>query len=429
VTALCPSSGPSAANAGLQDNLVVAGGLADILAAIPQLAFLGPVAALLGVGAYFLPSFCATDPPGFPTFTNAEVTAFTSNNLGADYASFLNKAKNAIATAVWYQSCHCTTGATPALPTPPAAPSGGISVTGPPPALSNTPCLTAGPAAVHEDTGFNPITTAPLPSPTFFSGPYYTFGYRFAGFPEEFWGVPLPGGATSIVVTTTMVPAGGTPGGPWTWRFAQAGQFPPSIAYDPQTVREMGNTIWSQPSSTSQVVTTIPVLAGADQFEMEVSIGSSTTYGANALVQVYCGGTPGQAAGVCCPPDQSLLLLLNQINTTVTLLQRQIAPFAYITSTVHAGLSGNGQFSVQGILGLAVSITTLPSRVGAEAGDPLNYYGVGWINVGTADGWGPREWITSNPFILKPVSGDVTLVGYSIPSDVTITITELVREP
>jgi hypothetical protein len=62
-------------------------------------------------------------------------------------------------------------------------------------------------------------------------------------------------------------------------------------------------------------------------------------------------------------------------------------------------------------------------------GDPNRIYDVGWVNVGTPDGWQEPQYITSNPFVIQPVSGDVTVVGYSIPHDVTVTITELIREP
>ncbi len=114
----------------------------------------------------------------------------------------------------------------------------------------------------------------------------------------------------------------------------------------------------------------------------------------------------------------------------VQLIQRQSVPFGYIVSTVHAGLSGDGTISVQGLIGLAISVTTLPSRAGVLAGDPNVYFSLGWVNVGTADGWFSRQELRHNPQVIFPEDmGAVTLVGYSIPADVTVSITELVREP
>jgi hypothetical protein len=112
-----------------------------------------------------------------------------------------------------------------------------------------------------------------------------------------------------------------------------------------------------------------------------------------------------------------------------TLIQRQIVPFAYISGTAHAGITGNGTIAVSNVLGLKVAFTTKPSRLGADSGDPINLWGAGWINAGTADGFGPRIWVTSDPMILKPLSADITVIGYSIPTDCVLTITELLREP
>jgi hypothetical protein len=114
----------------------------------------------------------------------------------------------------------------------------------------------------------------------------------------------------------------------------------------------------------------------------------------------------------------------------VTLLQRQSTPFAYIVSTAHTGLSGNSQFAVHGLIGLAIAITTLPTRAGVQLGNPDTLWDVGWIDVGTADGWFNRAFLKTNPQVIFPRDmGAVTLIGYSIPADVVVTITELVREP
>jgi hypothetical protein len=113
-----------------------------------------------------------------------------------------------------------------------------------------------------------------------------------------------------------------------------------------------------------------------------------------------------------------------------TLIQRQVAPFAYVPGTAHAALTGAGQFAVQGDIGISVDVTTVPGRAGSEYGNPLNLFDLGWLNVGTADGWVHRELITANPFLyLPPDMGVMTLVGYSLSPDVVATITELVREP
>jgi hypothetical protein len=101
----------------------------------------------------------------------------------------------------------------------------------------------------------------------------------------------------------------------------------------------------------------------------------------------------------------------------------------YALGTSHAGLSGNGEFAVSGILGAFVSFTTLPPRVGYRVGDPNVIYEVGYITFGTADGWYPPNTIDHNPWLVLPAfMANVTKIGYSIPADTVLTLTECVPQ-
>jgi len=148
-------------------------------------------------------------------------------------------------------------------------------------------------------------------------------------------------------------------------------------------------------------------------------------------ISAYCnGGGPGRSVAACCPPDLLAVGMLKQVLETVTLLQRQIAPFAYVPGTVHTGLSGDNVLTVTGLIGLQVDVTTLPGRAGLVVGDPTTYFDLGWINLGTADGFTHRDRITSQHYLtFPPDMGAMTRVGYSIPADTVVTITELLREP
>jgi hypothetical protein len=113
----------------------------------------------------------------------------------------------------------------------------------------------------------------------------------------------------------------------------------------------------------------------------------------------------------------------------VTLLQRQTAPFAYVSGASHTSLSGTGTVAVQGILGVLLNVS-IPTRAGEVVGTPDTRFSVGWINFGTADGYGPRQFIESDSQVLFPaVNGIWTIVGYSLLPGVTMTLTELIREP
>ena len=71
--------------------------------------------------------------------------------------------------------------------------------------------------------------------------------------------------------------------------------------------------------------------------------GAGTT-NQHPVIQQWCGGQlPGIGAQPCCPPDASTQGQIQYLINLVTLLQRQLAPFAYLLSTVHTGLTGDRQ--------------------------------------------------------------------------------------
>lgn len=128
-----------------------------------------------------------------------------------------------------------------------------------------------------------------------------------------------------------------------------------------------------------------------------------------------------------CTTLNHIINILTTINLSVTNSNYAHPPPAYVTSTLHSGLSGNGEFAVSGILGLFVTITTLPNRAGTIIGHPNRLFDVGYISFGSADGWYPRQPITSSPWLTLPeFMGNITKVGYSTPADVVISAQELV---
>jgi hypothetical protein len=119
---------------------------------------------------------------------------------------------------------------------------------------------------------------------------------------------------------------------------------------------------------------------------------------------------------------------VSYLRTDVRLIQRQGVPFGYLHGTAHGPLTGQGDFAVADILGLEVSFSSIPALPGHSAGDPDTYHQLGKISLGTVDGW-RRSWQpTHSPYLIFPVSGAFTKVGYTFPAGVTATITELLRE-
>jgi hypothetical protein len=85
---------------------------------------------------------------------------------------------------------------------------------------------------------------------------------------------------------------------------------------------------------------------------------------------------------------------------------------------------------VSGILALAVSLTTVPTQLGDRLGTPPRLFDVGWLSLGTSDGYEEAVFVNSATQLVVPRSaGLLTTVGYSLHSGVVMTITELTREP
>jgi hypothetical protein len=113
----------------------------------------------------------------------------------------------------------------------------------------------------------------------------------------------------------------------------------------------------------------------------------------------------------------------------VTLIQRQDVPFGYLAGTVHSALSGVGDFAVQEIIGLACTFDVLPAIYVPTAGDPDTYHQLGKLTLGTVHGWERSFQPTHSPYLILPISGAVTKVGYVFAGGIVATLTELVREP
>jgi hypothetical protein len=398
LTALCGggTSGPKPAVAAV---VTYSSGLIALLLADFGAPWLTPVIPLLGLDSLVLSTFCGTDPPAIPTFTSAETEAILKLNFGADYDSGISKLTDLVEHLIWYDACQCTTGSPTTLPAAAAPPSGTPILVAPYP-QATTACKILAPQGFTVTPSTGPIFAGQLSN-------------------VSAAGVILDVTSTRVTMHTSVHTS---PGENVTFTVTHERVTTTTVVLDT-------TTFTLTPAQT--IVVTIPWTVGAGAIRGFFS-GVAGTGSTDATIgfENFCGGdVPGGETSPCCPPDPATQSSLDAILALVTLIQRQLAPFGTVHGASHTGLTGAGQLSVTGLIGVAVDLTTTPGRVGLVAGDPDTVFDVGWINVGTADGWGPRHFITSDPFVLSPVSGDVTLIGYSLPADVVATITELVREP
>lgn len=357
------------------------------------------LAGAIGALTYEASTFCTVDPPAIPTFTAADTENMLHPEDIANFLPSLGKFKDLVGHYLWYQVCQCTSGTMGSPGTPPAAPSGGAT--------------------------FNPPAIAPI-TPS--GQPCATHTYS----------VVIPGSPTIVQVDEFALNAATT--------YMTADAY--FTDFTDTSVTQDTNDFFLDASNNlfgGLLVGHTSGGLGGNIHHREVTVSSSwrryrvryqgTTGAAPLPVTLvyneYCGTTPGGGGGSInpCPPDPVVQMLLDNILSLVTLIQRQAVPFANVDGAVHAGLSGSGEISVQGLIGCRVTLTATPSNVGIESGDPLTVWNAGWINWGDAHGFLKREFIATSPFQTFPrAAGQYTRIGYSLSPGVVATVTEIVRE-
>lgn len=393
MTVICGGGSSSARPEFAQSLYVGPAAIAALLNNIPT-AFAVPLAGYIGAQTYNLSTFCTNDPPPVPSFTAQDVLDLLNvfNPIANVPAS--EKFQQLVGAFLWYQVCQCDTVPTPAPPAPPATPPG-IQV--------------------------NPTVAPAQTEVACFD--YGEFGRGIGGgtFPqfEIFNRQP---GMTGFSIDYFWVDGGGPHGG-INYQFEQ---------------RDVNNTLLQTTPVVFSFFSTVRIpyfllLLPATTTVRVVMNNPTQPTSADALrfqARGWCGNGPNTAVQPCCPPDPILQSQIDTILQLVTLIQRQSVPFAYVPGTVHPGLTGSGEITVQGLIGARVLLTATPPRLGTAAGDPETIFEAGWINWGNADGWDRRQFINANPITsLPPSAGQYTRIGYTLLPGVTATITELRREP
>lgn len=399
MTAVC-GGGTSSEKTGFGATLALsAPAIAALLNNIPT-AWAAPLAGYIGLVTYELVTYCASDPPAVPTITAADVAALFTFLDPIGHTAAVAKFEQLIGAFLWFDVCKCDSGATPTIPSPPAAPTGMPSIN--PPAI--------GPAY---PTGSVCLQTA------------QSFVSTSADTVHQL-DVALPTGATTVTVTFHALENVASTTGPFASVFFKnaGGSF---VGTGAATGASAGG------APIESATATVPSTA----VTMNMEWGKSGSWTAPATVHVdatwsvNCGsGSGGGTVPVPCPTDPYAMALMQEILGLVRLIQRQQVPFAYIASTSHSGLTGSGSIAVQGLLGMALHLTITGSIVGAEDGNPDFLWDAGWVNWGGADGVTPRERLTAQDQISLPaLGGQFTAFHYSLPLGVTMTAQELTREP
>jgi hypothetical protein len=351
-----------------------------------------PAIALANLGSLTLATFCATDPPAIPTFTSAETNAILKLQFGSDFDSGISKFRDLLLNLIWYDTCKCDVGS----PTPfvPPSPPTGTPIVQNPVGQVGAPCSTGG--------STRPLVAGNNPFIGFLDGTGKQVTSTFITFTNTT--TTAPGVTVTVGIQKEQPSAPLSPSTITSYTIAPGATITQNLPFDPA----------------------LPVIA--------VSVNSVTGTGACSFAwtgQMFCNGqVPGVSASPCCPPDPSTQSYLDLILQTVTLIQRQNVPFAYVLSTVHSGLSGAGSISISGLLGCKVQLTSLPSNIGQAGTSPAELFEVGFVTFGTPDGYPSSYRIEHNPEVILPVRCSAfTTLAFDFSPGVVATITEILREP
>ena len=409
MTAIC-GGGTSSPRPGVSQTIFISSSAAGALLNNVPTAWAVPLAGYIGALTYNATTFCTIDPPADPGITALDIANLL--NIGNPLAglSAAQKVAQLVSRYAWYQFCQCDSVATPAPPAPPDEPAGSPKID--PPYLPSTK---AGPC-----TDIQGMKTQ-VDASNFTN---YMIGKQGAA--SDATRARLAPGATLLRWTSTYDKR---PQPTFTYNMV-------ITVYDSAgaVILSRSNRITSADTNPPAVFTeTVAVPAGATWADAvwASSGGGGQTVTGTVRLEFFCGTTPNTPQLECCPPDAGLAAKLEQILGYVTLIQRQIAPFAFIDGPAHAGLQNFGQIVVASpLIGVKVNLTTIPGSMGLSPGNPDFHFDCGYVSLGDADGWFAERRLSVAETVWQPRwSGAVTRIGYTLHPGVIASITELRREP
>jgi hypothetical protein len=409
------SSGVSQPIPGSPANLVYqAEALAGFLTSV-GLEFLAPVVGVLGLVSVDLLTLCGGDPPTPQLITDTDMLALGSFGSIPAQIVAVQHALSQVNYRLWYHLCQCATGTlTPAQPvqTPP-----NVVVIG---SGASSPCFTGNYSGLFQ---LQPVVPAHYTNARQACPPGNTAVYNNGA--DTYDVVLIPAGHyTQVNLTGTIFyqPA------PNDAVNVQVGMWTSPTAFTQQHRFSNG----SQFGLTEPFTLSVPIAANVIAVGIEpVSASPPNNPGITTSFQAdwLCGGT-GPATQTPCVTDPITMQLLQQILAMVTTIQRQGDPFGYNFGPAHSGLTGSGELTVAGLLGVRVIMDVIPPGLGSEEGDVTEYFDAGWFCWGSLDGFDARIRLTHSPQISMPDNaGAFTRLSYTLTPGVSVTITEIVRIP
>jgi hypothetical protein len=96
----------------------------------------------------------------------------------------------------------------------------------------------------------------------------------------------------------------------------------------------------------------------------------------------------------------------------------------YALGAVH-NITGTGEVAVASPVGLKITVTRRPSWVGGRGGNPPEFFPLGRLVLGNADGWlAPLE-VLHDRDLRYPIADGMTRLGHTLGPDVDLVVQEL----
>lgn len=428
MTALC-GGGTSSQKPGYDRLLSVAPWvIAGLITDVPPVTA-AAIGGAIGNTLYDLNTFCVTDPPAMPTIGINDVIGLLNPQDQLAFQPAAAKFRDLVANYAWRAFCQCDGGTVPAAVSAPSA----VLQYNPQPSTGTA--ITSGPC--FDQTVYSIDVLRDLsPGASGSAGTIYPLTQRFSSTPGT-----APRGFTGYTgtVPTYRLPAGAVSAHIRGHKYFVGGSRAFPLQYGLATWNAAGSNVGG--IGTSNMTLTVgdydsaplnPGALGTGALDYAVYFEqgpSDPSLVADMELIFQCSSAAPAQVQPCCPPDASMVAVVNQILGYVQLLQRQTAPFAYVSGASHS-VSGSGILSVQGLLGMKLTLDSYGSAVGMMSGDPAEFFEAGWFAWGNADGFTERTLITHSPQVsFPPVAGQYTHLGYTLGQGVSATIVELSREP
>lgn len=370
--------------------IVVAGGAALVAILCSRAPPLCPYVSALSALASEPATDCTPDPPPLPTWTAADVVGIATGQSTV-------KLYQTIRHYLWWEYCECVSGATPppTLFVPPQ----------PMPVLA--PALEQ-PCDVREASFTITLQTHDLiPVPGF-------------GQVLDFWDA-LPSGVTHVQQTATILdlePGHAAVGRTLTLHHGNptlgTAGLPPLVLTEasPSATR-----LDALPSSSTMFLVRYTTQLGGGT----LPVGEVISYKA----EFFCG-EPGGAQPACCPPDMTLVALLEDLALKVNLLVERAGPSEPLEQLISTEIAGEGQLNLElGTRAIVVRTTTAgPSVELVPYATPDRAMRLGTVRFGNDFGWRRREHVDSLACEFS-VPADMDVVSWSLSAGTSAELVQL----